>query len=144
MSRLRKGKLRFLRGQKGLSLLEVVVAVGILGFIGASVLLALDTNARASRTLDEQVIAANLVTNHIETIKQCPFAPSYPSDNCSFDSIAIPNQYIVTIDTECSTDGENFGACTGSANETFQKIIVSVSWEGGDVVLSICSYRCKR
>ncbi len=46
--------------------MEVMVAIGILGFIGAGVILGIDANSRAERTLDEQVTASNLATAYIE------------------------------------------------------------------------------
>lgn len=143
MRQLIKVKFPFLREQRGFSLIEVLVAVAILGVIGTSILGALETNYRANRTLDEKVTATNLATEHIEAIKQCPYNFTYPSDNCTLDSIYIPSQYIVTVDTECSSDGETFVPCTGSDNETFQKIIVRISREGYPV-LSMCAYRTKR
>ena len=135
------GKLRLFGRQAGFSLLEVLVVVGILGLIGAGVANALDTNYRADRTLDEQVTATNLATTCFEVIKQLPYAPAYPS---ATDNISIPDQYGVVIDTQCSSDGENFGLCTGADNQTFQLIRVIVSREGGKPVLTMCSYRTDR
>ncbi len=76
---LGKRSLRFCRGQKGLTLIEVVVAVGILSFIGTGVVLALGTNYRAARTLDEHVVAVDLASNHLEVIKDLPYAVTYPN-----------------------------------------------------------------
>ena len=137
---LGKGRLRLFRGQRGFTLLEVLVAVGILGFIGAGVAMALDTNYRATRTLDEQVVAANLATAHIEAMRSLPYAATYPNAS---ENITIPSQYTVIIDTECSSDNINFHECTGSDNETFQLIQIMVSREGGPV-LRFCTYRTKR
>lgn len=137
-------KFPFLREQTGFTLIEVLVAVGILAAIGVAFLTALDTNYRSDRILDEKVTATNLATEYIEAIKQCPYAPTYPNDDCPLDGIEVPFQYTVTVDTECSSDGETFGPCTGSEDETFQKITVRVSREGGKSVLSMCAYRTKR
>lgn len=116
------------------------MALVVLGFVGTGILRAIETSARSTRTLDEKVVATNLAATHIEAIKALPFAPTYPDAG---DNISIPFQYIVTINTECSSDGTSFSACTGVPSETFQKIVVSVSREGGPV-LSICAYRTKR
>ncbi|MBI2288440.1 MAG: prepilin-type N-terminal cleavage/methylation domain-containing protein [Chloroflexi bacterium] len=141
MSWLKKAKLLLLRQQMGFTLIEVLVAVGILAAIGIAYMTALDTNYRSDRTLDEKVTATNLATEYIEAIKQLPFAhDNYPNAG---DNITLPFQYTVDIVTECSSDGETFGPCTGSEDETFQKITVNISREGRPV-LSMCEYRTKR
>ena len=135
-----KEALKFFREQRGISLIEAVLAVAILGFIGTGILTAFGTSSSSTLILDEKVVAVNLATDHIEAIKELPYAASYPSAS---DNITIPPQYNVAIDTECSTDGTIFESCTGSDNQTFQKIVVSIS-HGDKSVLYICSYRCKR
>ena len=141
MRQLGKEILRLLQGQKGFSLFEVLVAVGILGFIGAGIITALDTNYRATSVLDDQVTATNLATAHIEAVRNLPYAPNYPNAS---DNITIPSQYSVVINTECSTDSTNFYECTGSDNETFQLIVVRVFREGEEPIFSMCSFRTKR
>ena len=141
MRRLGKEIFKIIRCQTGFTLIETVVAVAILGAIGVGLLTALDTNSRATRTLDEQVTATNLATAHIEAIRNLPYASTYPNAG---DNVTIPTQYNVVIDTECSSDNINYYACTGSDNETLQLIEVIVSREGGGPVLRICTYRTKR
>lgn len=134
-----KVRFRFFRGQVGFTLIETLVSVGILAAIGVGVVIALDTNARATRTLDEQVTGINLATDYLEAIWELPFSTDdYPSAG---DNIDVPYQYSVVINTEYSSDGENFGPYTGS--ETFQLITISVYREGGKPVLSMCTYKYK-
>ena len=130
-----------LRGQRGFTLLEVLIALFILGALGAALLTALQTNARATRTLDEKVQGANLAAAYLEKIRNVPYAHSYPST--IFDTIPKPPQYTVTVDVKCSIDGTTFRECQLTPDETFQKINVIVS-HGGRTVLSLCTYRSKR
>jgi len=146
---LRKGKFRFLQGQSGIGLLETVIAVAILGAIGVSLLTALGTNARATRTLDEHVVATNLATAYIEAIKASSYAETY--DDVVAD-ITIPPQYIVNVGITFTSDGDTTDGITwvdeyldGEGKErTIQKLTVTVSREGGKPVLTICAFKTKR
>ena len=135
---LLKRKFKLFREQRGFTLIEVLVAVGILGFIGVAVIAALDTNSRAARTLDEQVEGANLAVAYIEAIKELPYADTYPSAG---DNIIVPFQYSVVIDIDYSNDGTTW--VDSYTDETLERITVTVSREGRPV-FSLCTYRTKR
>lgn len=140
---LSKVRFRFVREQKGIGLLEVVVAAAILGLIGVGFLAALNTNSKATGALDERVTAANLVADYLEVISNSAYDTEPPYYDDDVDHITIPFQYKADINVECSinSDGTEFGPCTGS--ETLQKITVTVSREG-EHILSICTYKAKR
>lgn len=140
MRRLGKGRFRFFQGQRGLSLIEVLIAVAIFGAIGVVYAAALDTNSRATRTLDEQVVAVNLATSYLEAIKEAP----YSSDNYSAAvvSIAIPPQYSVAINIQYSDNGT---AWVDTPNgQHLEKITITVSREGGKPVLSLATYKVEK
>ena len=126
------------RSRLGFGILEALIAVSILGFIGVTVAQALDTGYRSARTLDEQVNARTLVSAHLESIKRLPYAADYPTAG---ENITIPNQYTVIISTECTNDDTTYQACTG--NETLQRIMVSVLREGRPV-MRMCTFRTPR
>ena len=143
---LGKGKLRFLRGQKGLTLIEVLVAAAILAVIGVGLLNALDTNAKATRQLDEKVVATNLATAYFEAIKARDYAETYPEPD---DLITVPPQYLVNVDIQFSNDGDpNDGITWVDYNiddpQTLQKIAVTISRDDSKHILSICTFKTKR
>jgi len=113
---LGKERLRFLRGQRGFTLIEIVLAAAILAAIGVGLLNALDTNAKATRQLDEKVVATNLATAYFEAIKAVPYAETYPKNQPPLDSIIIPSGYDVDIRTDFSIDaGVTWGDYTDDA-----------------------------
>ncbi|MBI4188721.1 MAG: type II secretion system protein [Chloroflexi bacterium] len=131
-------RLRLFSGQMGLTLIEMVVALGLLGAIGTGLLVAFNTNARAARTLDEQVVAANLVSAYLETIRNTTYATAYPSAG---ENITIPSQYSVAINLQYSDNGT--GWVSTYTNQTLQKITILVSRQGRPV-LSVCTFKMKR
>ena len=133
-------KAAYLGDQLGFTLVEALLAVFILGLIGTGFLTAINTSSRGSGNVDEQVVGSNLAIDYLEAINSAPYAPTYPDVGVN---ITVPFQYSVTIETECSSDGTNFSACTGGETETLQKIIINVSREGRGVY-SICTYKSKR
>ncbi len=138
MKRLRKARFRFFLGQTGFTLLEVLVCVAILGFIGVCVVKGLDTVSRSTRINDEKTVGGNLATEYLESIKGMPYAATYPSAGAS---ITIPPQYSVAVNIAFSADGTNWVyTYTG---QTLQKISISVSRQGRPV-LSTCTLRAQR
>ena len=126
------------RGQKGISLIETVVALGLLAYIGVATLMAMQTNYKATGILDERVVADNLATAYLESVRQSDFADTYPDAG---ESITVPSEYSVAVDTYGTNDDITWvQPCAG---HTLQKIVVTVS-RGGNSILSISTYRAKR
>jgi len=141
---LRKGRIRFLRGQRGIGLIETLVAVGILGLIGTGILTAISTSTESAGRLDEDVVATNLATAYIEAVKAMPYASSYDSPETV---ISIPPQYYIGVDIQFTDDGDTSNGIDWVdtyGGETIQKLTVSVSREGGEHVLTICAFKTKR
>ena len=144
---LRKERFRFLQGQRGITLLETLIAVAILAAIGVSLLNALDTNAKATRQLDEEVVATNLATAYFEAIKAASYDSTEPYYDAAVAGITIPPQYIVDVGIAFSDDGAwadgiDWGPYTGV--ETIQRLAITVSREGGKHILTICTFKTKR
>ncbi len=131
---------RLFKGQKGISLIETVVALGLLAYIGVATLMAMQTNYKATGILDERVVADNLATASLEAVRQSLFADTYASVEDSINDSA-PSGYDVAIDTFGTNDDITWvQPCAG---HTLQKITVTVS-HGGNSVLSMSTYRANR
>lgn len=136
---------RPLYSQEGFSLLETLVAVAILSFVGASVVTAVGTNARAVGILDEQVTAMNIATGFFESIRQLNYDDDENNEYAAAgDNVTVPLQYIVDVDVTYSDDGNIWVASDNRSTEKLQRITITVSRTGGKSVLSICTYRTDR
>ncbi len=73
MRRLKKERLKFSRGQRGVSLLETLVALSILSVIGVTFINGLVTVSKANFTADEQTTAESLARSQIEWAKNADY-----------------------------------------------------------------------
>ena len=89
-----KARFRFLQGQTGLTLLETLIALAILGLIGVVYLSALNTGFRSEDIIREHVRAENLVRAQLEDIRYQPYQSSYNV------TVPLPLEYSITIDTQ--------------------------------------------
>jgi prepilin-type N-terminal cleavage/methylation domain-containing protein len=82
-----------LKYQNGMSLVEVLVAMAILGVCAAVFVGGLSSGAISTRILEEQVIARNLAQSQIETLK----TTAYDAYGASYAAISAPTGYAITI-----------------------------------------------
>ena len=75
-----------MRGEKGTTLLETILALAILGIISASFLGGLATTSSARVTADERASGKILAESLMEGIKKAPYATSY--------NITIPSEFV--------------------------------------------------
>ena len=120
------------REQRGITLLEVLIALGILGVIGVVFMAALASVFRAQDLNREQVRAQNLARATLEDIRNQPYLDSYTV------SVPVPFQYSVTIDTQPYCYPE---PCVSANN--IQKTTVKLS-RGGKPLLFIEDLKTRR
>lgn len=124
-----------LRGERGVSLVECLVAVALLGTAIVAALSALSTGMLAVGTADENAIARSLARSQMEYIKGYPYdsnATSYPDVDTN-SSIALPDGFSVSNDVS-SVNG---------TDSNIQEITVTVSREG-ETLLVIEDFKVNR
>ena len=141
IKRLRHG---WSSNQRGLTLLEVLIAAGLIGLIGVGIARALDTNARAGRVIDEQVQATNLITSYMENMRQLSYDDSANAYASIGNNVTMPAQFAVSVNLAYSGDGTNWASTNNSGAYKLQKISISVVRTNGKVVLTTCTFRTMR
>jgi len=115
-----------IKGEKGISLLETVIAVAIMGIIAVAFLSALATTSSARAMNDERTAAKILAEGIIENIKGEDYSPTY--------DVVVPPEfpgYTVNVSTAVERNGN------------IEKITVSV-YHKGHQVLTLESYKVDR
>jgi len=146
MRLLGKGRFRLLRGQRGFTLIEVLVAVAILAAIGVAFITSIDTGYRSARILDEKTQAEALIRSQLDDIRVSPYQDS---GNYTV-TVTLPPQYSMTINVEppqqIGLDRIPLEDLVEEPVTTIQEITVSVfrTGNGSDrPVLSVGTYKVK-
>jgi len=115
-----------MRGEKGFSLIEVLIAIAILAIIGIGILNGLGGSSIATFVTDNRETAKNLAEAQMEYVKKQQYATSY--------AVApIPAEYA------------NFSATINAValqDANIQKITVAIANQG-EFVLSLEGYKVK-
>ena len=118
-----------LRNQKGISLVETIVAVAILGTAVIAFVVSLSVGSLATNELDKETIAQGLAQTQMEYVKNYLYNP----EATTYPVLTPPATYSVTV---------NVSAVPG-ADANIQKIMVTVS-KDGVILLTISDYKVNR
>lgn len=118
-----------MKSEKGFSLIEVMIAIGLLGIIGAGLIGALGTASKALFIADSRETAKNLAESQMESVK------SQPYDTSEYAAAPIPAEcgnYTADISVESLS----------SQASNVQKITVTISHQG-EVVTELEDYKVR-
>ena len=118
-----------LHSQKGMGLVEALVAVAILGTSVVAFIVSLSVGSLTVNELDQETIAQSLAQTQMEYIKNHAFIPGA----ITYPLLAVPATYNVSVDV---TD-------VPGADMNIQKITVNVQKDGGDI-LEVTNYKVRR
>jgi type II secretory pathway pseudopilin PulG len=117
------------RGQGGFTLLEGLVAIGILGGGLLVMILAMAGGMLAVGENAEGVTAQEIARSQMEYIKSL----AYDSDGSSYTAISVPDDYSVALAV----------ASVPSTNANIQKVTAAIS-RNGTVVMTVTDYKVNR
>ncbi len=131
------------RGQGGFTLVEVIIALAILGTIGVAFMLGLSASYRARGVTEEQVQAASLARAALEEVRSNDL---YNGPGCNPDCYSytrpLPTGYSVAIVTQAYCTPEPCDPAVDS-DGNIQKNSVTVS-RGGQPLLTIEDLKTRR
>jgi len=119
--------------QVGFGLVEVLVAVAILGMTLVALLAALSTGAIGVATKDEQVTAANLARSQLEYTRSQPYRELY-------ETMTPPAGYTVSVQADSVPEATSV---PGADPSTIQKITVTVT-RNGEKLLTVEDFKVDR
>ena len=136
---LKPGFLTSMRRERGIFLLEAVVALAITGTFLTGVVVVMGASVRTSARAQESVTLAQLVRAQIETIQQSPFK----DDPTQYPAIsAIPEGFTVAV---TSTDPGTSYSYAAPSNTTLTSVVqqIEVKATGDFSEMSMTFYKIK-
>ena len=129
-----------LGNQKGIGLVEVLIAVTIFGAIAVSLFIALNVSHRTTHSVNQQTTAESLTRAEMEYIKSCEYddvnnPPVYGLD----PNLDIPTGYSIEVTAE-RLDPNNDGT---DNDDGIQKVTVEVDYDD-ELVVTTEGYKVKR
>lgn len=115
-----------MKGEKGFSLMEVALAMALLGIVAAAFLTALAYGSRYIIVADEQATAESLARTQMEFIRQQPYDANLDTGHPIYNIIPagdIPADYAIDVSAE-RLDYKNDG---NSNDDGIQRITVTIT-----------------
>jgi type II secretory pathway pseudopilin PulG len=123
----RLGKLIFNRSERGVTLVESIVAIAILGGGVLTLVLTMSGGALAVRENDQQAIAQGLARTQMEYVKNYPYNPGATT----YPAVSVPDGYGIAV-----------GVVPGGGAD-IQKITANVTRDGA-VIMTTEDYKVNR
>ena len=129
-----------LGSQKGLTLVEVVIALAVFAAIAVSLFIALNVSHRTTHSVNQETTAESLTRAVLEYVKSCDYddinnPPVYGVD----PTLDIPTKYSIEVAAErLDPEGDGFDDDDG-----IQKVTVQVKYDG-DLILTTENYKVDR
>jgi type II secretory pathway pseudopilin PulG len=115
--------------QRGLGLVESLIAVAILGVAVVAFVIALSAGSIAVREQDQEVVAQSLAQTQLEYIKSYTYDPTATT----YPAVDTPAGYAISVDVISIPD----------TDDDIQKITVTISRDVGDI-LTVEDYKVNR
>jgi prepilin-type N-terminal cleavage/methylation domain-containing protein len=130
-----------IRKERGYSLLEVLIALAILGLISAAFLMALSAAPRALFIADQRATAETLALSQMEHAKNQPYDPTPPIAYSLLPD--IPAGFSIDVAGEHFDANRNGIVEVPGADAGIQKITVTVRHHG-EVIFTLEGYKVDR
>ncbi len=135
----------FQHNSKGFSLIEVLIALALLGIIGVAFLSGLATASKALFIADERTTAESLARSQMEYVKNCSYeygaSPSY--EQVDVESLTHPG-YFISVDAPPIDPDTGAALANPGDDEGIQKITVTIEHPDGDEVITLDGYKVNR
>jgi len=128
-----------IRAEKGFTLIEVIIAMALVGIVAVAILSGLSTGSRAIFVADERATAESLARSQMEFVKNQPYdATNNPPVYALLPN--IPENYQISV-TAVRLDPQNHG----SGNDYgIQKITVTIKHHDKPEVITLEGYKVYR